>query len=342
MRLRKVAVSSKYEPEIIPASGDLEDWDSFVDESPQGCIFCRSWWLQAVAPDSFQILVLRRGGRIVAGMPLVRRATDIVMPPLTQTLGVLLVPALKKTYEARLSEEIDVLRELVSAVPRFGRFSVSFHYQFANWLHFYWAGFKQTTRYSYAIEDLSDMEAVVAGFAHSKRKNLKRAESLVTVLEDMPCDEFYYHHVMTLGKLGDRISYGHSLFKRLYAEAYSHEAGKTWSAVDGKGNVHAAIFVVFDRKSAYYLISTIDPDFRDSGATTLLLRQAMIYVSRYTYRFDFEGSMIESVETSFRRFGAKQIPYFSITKDNRPLPLRVVPALRAGAGRMLRRLGLRK
>ncbi|MGJ0302835.1 hypothetical protein NG774_05830 [Aliarcobacter cryaerophilus] len=33
-------------------------------------------------------------------------------------------------------------------------------------------------------------------------------------------------------------------------------------------------------------------------------------------RFDFEGSMIESIEKYFRSFGAIQKPYFHITKTN--------------------------
>lgn len=32
--------------------------------------------------------------------------------------------------------------------------------------------------------------------------------------------------------------------------------------------------------------------------------------------FDFEGSMIESIEKYFRSFGAIQKPYFNITKTN--------------------------
>jgi hypothetical protein len=68
-----------------------------VDESPQGTIFCRSWWLDAVCPNGYEILVLRKGDRIAAGMPLVwcRRFgyEAISMPPLTQTLGLLLEPS---------------------------------------------------------------------------------------------------------------------------------------------------------------------------------------------------------------------------------------------------------
>ena len=95
-------MSSKYEVEILdPSSDSLAEWDCFVDESPHGCIFCRSWWLEAVCPGEFEILTLRKDGRIVAGMPVVISHkwgyTTVHMPQLTQTLGALLVPASRKT-----------------------------------------------------------------------------------------------------------------------------------------------------------------------------------------------------------------------------------------------------
>ena len=37
--------------------------------------------------------------------------------------------------------------------------------------------------------------------------------------------------------------------------------------------------------------------------------------------YDFEGSMIEGVEESFRHFGATQTPYFSIHKTYTKNPL---------------------
>ena len=40
------------------------------------------------------------------------------------------------------------------------------------------------------------------------------------------------------------------------------------------------------------------------------------YAAGVTKHFDFEGSMIEGVERSYRAFGAIQTPYFSITKTN--------------------------
>jgi hypothetical protein len=324
----------------------MEAWDHFVGQSPQGCIFCRSWWLDAVCPNGYEILILRKGDRIVAGMPLVRcrrfGCQAIGMPPLTQTLGVLLAPPTAEKYERQLSGEMELLRALVAAIPRADHFVARCHHSFANWLPFYWAGYQQTTRYTYVIEDLTDPEAVFANFAHSKRKNIKKAERLVEVREDMPPMDLYDHHATSLRKAGDTIVYTYELFERIHRATHEHNAGKTWLAVDVDGHIHSAIFVVFDRSSAYYLISTIDPDYRSSDSATLLVKRAIEYVATRTKRFDFEGSMIENVERSFRSFGARQMPYFKICRDKRNPLVKAYCEFRSAGATLARRLGLRR
>lgn len=61
-----------------------------------------------------------------------------------------------------------------------------------------------------------------------------------------------------------------------------------------------------------------DPEFRNSGAASLLVYSAIKYLHEHDLadKFDFEGSMIFSVEKSFRYFGATQTPYFQIWKKN--------------------------
>ncbi len=315
-----------YDPQIMSCETDLTEWNRFVDISPQGCIFCRSWWLDAVCPGRYDVLVLRKGDRIVAGIPLPRRSTPlgemIGMPPLTQTLGVLVEPPESGNYEKKLSKEMSILKELVAGIPRVARFSTHCHYSLTNWLPFHWAGYQQTTRYTYVLENLNDLESVLRGFSHMKRKNIRRAEKQVTVREDMGCSEFYDHHAMTLDKQGDRISYPRDVFERIYAASHARNACKTWYAVGSDESVHSAILVVYDMKSAYYLISSIDPDFRANGSASLLLKRAITDSSQYTNRFDFEGSMIEGVEQSFRKFGARQMPYLRITSDTWTDPVR--------------------
>jgi len=127
---------------------------------------------------------------------------------------------------------------------------------------------------------------------------------------------------MTLSREGKRIVYSYDKFKQIYETCYDRDSGKAIYCVDDNNNIHSGLFVVWDQNSAYDLISTIDPQFRNSGSASLLIREIIRYVSSKTRKFDFEGSMIESVEQSFRRFGAIQRRYFRINKvDSRLLRL---------------------
>jgi lipid II:glycine glycyltransferase (peptidoglycan interpeptide bridge formation enzyme) len=158
------------------------------------------------------------------------------------------------------------------------------------------------------------LESVFQNFNHAKRKNIKKAEKFLEVRYDLPAKKFYENHKMTLEKQNSKISYSFEHFNRIYSSAYAHNAGRTIYAVDSEDNIHAGLFVIWDKNSAYDLISTIDPTFRNSGGASLLIREIIKFISTKTDKFDFEGSMIESVEKSFRQFGAKQKPYFDITK----------------------------
>lgn len=308
-----------------------------VDGQASGSIFSQPWWLDAVAPGSWGEVVVEKGGHVYARLPYVIKRkyglTMLTMPMLTQTLGPWLRPYPGK-YANRLSEEKQLMTELIEQLPRFDLFRQNFHYSITNWLPFYWKGFQQTTRYTYVIDDLTNFDAIFEEFAQSKRKNIRKASNLVTVKHDLPAKDFYDNHVLTLSKQSEKILYSFDLFERIYYSAYKHQAGKTFYCVDNDNNIHAAIFVVWNEYSAYYLISTIDPDFRNSGSATLLIWEAIQYLAGKTQRFDFEGSMIEGVENSFRSFGARQIPYFQISKTS-SLALRMYEDFRSW-GRLLR------
>jgi lipid II:glycine glycyltransferase (peptidoglycan interpeptide bridge formation enzyme) len=303
----------------------VDDQEKSANPIYYSSIFSQPWWLDAVAPGQWGEVLVERGNNLFARMPYVlkrkRGFTYIVMPQLTQTLGPWLRPFPGKDAN-RLSEEKQLMSELINGLPPFDYFQQSFHHSIRNWLPFYWLGFEQTTRYTYVLNDLTNLDAVSRGFTRAKRKNIRRAAQIVEVKHDLPAREFYNHHRLTLAKQERKIIYSFDLFQRIYRAAYEHQAGKILYCIDANDNMHSAIFVVWDHRSAYYLISSIDPDFRNSGSATLLIWEAIQYLADRTQKFDFEGSMIENVENSFRSFGAKQVPYFQVSKV-KSLPLKI-------------------
>lgn len=293
-----------------------EKYRQFCEQEPTIPIFSQAWWLDAVARESWDVCIVEKNGNIEASMPYVLKKKYglklLTQPQLTQNLGPWIRPNNAK-YSKQLSREKDLMEALIKQLPHYHYFNQSWHYTNTNWLPFYWRGFEQTTRYTYVIEDTRDIERVLSDFEHSKRKNLKKSESIIEVRYDISAEEFYANHRMTLKQQGSDISYDLNLFKRIYDEGYKRNQAKTIAAYDCDGNLHAALFIIWDGMSAYDLISTIDPNYRTYGAATVLVRDMIKYTSQFVSKFDFEGSMIEPVERSFRQFGAKQTPYFALS-----------------------------
>ena len=113
---------------------------------------------------------------------------------------------------------------------------------------------------------------------------------------------------------GRKIPYSLSFLRRLDEACAQRNSRKSFFAIDNTGNIHAAVYVVWDQFSAYYLMGGGDPKYRTSGAHSLLLWETIKFTSKFVSSFNFEGSMIEPVERFFRAFGAEQKPYFNITR----------------------------
>jgi lipid II:glycine glycyltransferase (peptidoglycan interpeptide bridge formation enzyme) len=94
--------------------------------------------------------------------------------------------------------------------------------------------------------------------------------------------------------------------------------GKVYVAF-GEGVALSAIFVVNDLASSYYLLGGSDYSIKNINANAVLLWHAAKDALDSGRDFDFEGSMNEGIEHFFRSFGAKQTPYFRISKlSSRP------------------------
>lgn len=300
-------------------------------------IFSRPWWLDAVCGENWNVCLVENGDEVVASMPYhfsKNRLGLIVLshPNLTQTLGPWLRPSEAK-YANRLGQEKDLLNSLIEQLPSFDDFHQNWHYTNTNWLPFYWRGFQQTTRYTYRLADLSDIDQVWKGFRENIRRDIRKAKSRfkVTVRTDLSIDDFLTINAKTFERQGMDLPYTESFVQRLDTACIANNARKILIAEDEQGRHHAGIYIIWDEQNAYYLMGGGDPELRASGATSLCMWEAIQFASTVTQGFDFEGSMIEPVERFFRAFGAIQTPYFSITKT----PSRIIKA-RTCLSRLLR------
>ncbi|GLH64118.1 GNAT family N-acetyltransferase [Parageobacillus sp. G301] len=283
-------------------------------------IFSKDWWLDAVAGDNWDVAIVEKNGEVIAALPFVKKRKaifDIIsMPKLTQNLGIWVKYPENQKYTNRLSFEKEVYTELIDQLPKFDYFKQNFHYNVTNWLPFYWKGFEQTTRYTYVIEDLTNVDKIFASFRENIRREIRKATKKVEVISNDDIELFYDVNKLTFERQNLTIPYSLSFLINLDQTLHPRNARKIFFAKDKQDRIHSAIYIVWDENSAYYLMGGGDPNLRNSGATSLLMWTAINYVSDKTQKFDFEGSMIEPIERFFRAFGAVQKPYFQITKTN--------------------------
>ena len=303
-------------------------------------IFSKDWWLDAVCDkDNWDVVVVEKGGQIIATMPYCmakRRGMHIVtMPKLTQTMGLRLRPTNAK-YANQLAEQKDLMTALIEKLPAFDHFLQNFHYSIINWLPFYWQGFSQTTRYTYVLEEIIDTQKIWDGMLPKIRTDIKKAQNRfgLQVSTDSGINAFLTMNEQTFARQGMKLPYSKDFVKRLDNACEEHNARRIFFAKDMDGRIHAAVYIVWDENSAYYLMGGSDPDLRNSGANSLCMWEAIKFASTVTKAFDFEGSMIEPVERFFRAFGARQMPYFQVSKINSPF-VKIYQDIRSWGG-MLR------
>lgn len=281
-------------------------------------IFQEPWWLDAVAPGQWGEATVKRNGKIVARLPYVKKKrfglTFLIMPRLTANLGPW-IQSFNGKYVKKLSAQRKLVTELIENLPPFDYFRQSFHYSITDWLPFFNHGFQQTTKYSYVIEDLTDLDKIWQAMEDKTRNDIRKAMKVgIKVVESDDIDSFLEVHKLTFARQCLPMPYPDSFVRRLDLACKQKQARKILLAYDNQGRIHAGVYLVYDENSTYYLMGGGDPKFRNSNANTLALWEAIKFATSTSKVFDFEGSMVESIERFFRGFGGIQKPMFQIYK----------------------------
>ena len=292
-----------------------EKYQSYCD-SESLPVFVQPWYLDVVCgAEHWEVALVERNSKVVGVFPyhLKKRGPYqiILMPMLVKMMGTYISQTFQH-YSKRIT------KELMAQLPPVAEFDQNFHYDITDWLPFYWSGYKQSTLYSYVFEDLSDLEKVYDGIINDYRNNkMKKAEKIVTVRTDLSLQEFYNIQQMTFTRQGKKFILPFSFIEKLDEALVANASRKIFFALDEAGQIHSVVYLIWDKKTAYYLFAGDDPNLRNSGAGILLIWEVIKYTKNVLglNRFDFQGSMIPGIEKVGRSFGAKAVPYFRIWKE---------------------------
>jgi hypothetical protein len=285
-------------------------------------VFSRDWWLDVVCRvDNWDVILIKENDIVQAALPyyLLRRHI-ISMPCYTQTMGIWFAPHADDMKPISVQEHRQSLcNQIIERLKPYKSFLQRFHYDFTDWLPFYWSGYAQTTRYTYLLKDLKNLDCLWDNMSQQTRRNIKKAIERfhITVKQGIPIGDFMQVNRQTFERQGKKNTQDIKVLQRLIEVCRQRKQGDLWGGYDPEGRIHAAVFVVWQRQSAYYLAGGGDTELRQSGAHSLVLWEAIQYTAAFSDVFDLEGSMLPGVERFFREFGGIQTPYFSINKGKR-------------------------
>jgi len=289
----------------------------FCKENPRLPIHAQDWYLDSVcAGGKWGAATVEKDGQVVAAMPWFLKKKGpfryIAMPPFVKYMGPYLRPSDAPCHPLKIQ---GLYGELIAQLPAIHRFEQDFNPAVTNWLPFYWKGYRQTTRYTYRLF-LGDLDRVYDGFNRSIQRNIRKAEGIVSISQGGKIEDLYRLNRMSFERQGLPAPYSFEVLKSHDEALHAHHARQLFFANDESGRTHSAGCLMFDAETAYYHISGDDPETRKSGAGILLTWEVMRYAKEVLGLdyFDFEGSMIESIEAVRRQFGAAQLPYFRVWK----------------------------
>jgi Acetyltransferase (GNAT) domain len=290
-------------------------------ETPSSfCLFQDPWWLNLTAEGHWDEATVSNSEGMIARLPYrtLRRygATVVTQPRLTPYAGPWFRPSSAKASN-QFSERRRLTVELLAQLPRFDLFSQNLWPAIPDWLPFYWAGYSQYTTYTNWYRDLSSPEDLWLSFLKETRAEIRKAQQRVEVVVSSDVEQLCDLHELTFSQQGRRAPRERAFLRRVVEGALGQGHARIAFALDDRRNVHAVTLIVFDARSAHYLIGGSDARYRTSGAASLLVWDAIQFAAGVCKLFDFEGSMVEGISRFFRGFNPECVPVSHVYRTSR-------------------------
>ena len=258
---------------------------------PGRSIFHEPWWLDIATEGNWQTATVRRGDEIVGEMPYSLRKkgwwVTSKMPPLTRTLGPVFRPIPGDPAKSML-DRISITEELIAQIPAVDSFYQIFDPRVEDALAFGLNGFTVSTRYTLQFSPERSIEELWKSLNGKTRNLIRTGQKFLKVARIESPAQFNAFYEANLAARSRSNIYGSQVMQRLIDAFVRRGAGYLLGAYDVSGRLVAAIGVVFDEHSAYYLLSSRTTEAH-AGAISVLIWEAIQDAMRRKLVFDFDG-----------------------------------------------------
>lgn len=306
-------------------------WDDFVLQSPQGAVYATTSWLDLVSPEWSAVVVEgHQGWQAVLPMCIQRRmyGTVLTQPPFSQHLGPLFRNTITLKPVTQAEQQVEILRELRATLPdNLAYISIACAPESGPMIPFHWHGYRLETRYTYRLPLQGGADNLWEGMHSKKRNSIRKGHQSIEKINLAYHEDALNVSLHQAVYLSDKQK---SILKQIARRGTDSGNVLQISAFNQAGAASGVVLVALFRNTAYLIYQQwILADQR--GIMDALIWAGILAAKDQGMTcFDFEGSMLESVEKVFREFGAETAPYLVLELDRRPAWFRFANRFRSG------------
>ncbi len=318
----------------IEKVSDYKIWDSFVDSSPQGTIFSKTKYLQAVQAN-FELFFIFRGDDIRAGLSicLSKNNNKIVLDDLVIYNGLMFhYDPDQKEISAKLERFAITEFVIDNFVNKYSYLEISLSPEFEDLRPFQWHNYhsrKENERFNLNLRytsylDISEFKLgkkdsdmfLFKKLARIRKRRIKEGFSRsATLTQNGDIESFVLFYKSTMEKQGiaikkeklERISYLHNNLEKL-------NIGKNFFVKEKDGFISYVISICYDSRKCYALMASSNPasKLRYPGTFAYWNAAKNIAINNHLNILDLEG--INSPERAWFKtgFGGNLNKYFEV------------------------------
>ncbi len=288
----------------LVACSDDKDWDGFVDHSQQGTVFCKSAFLWALG-KKLERWFVKDTDIVVAAFPVLFDDKQPIVAPHPYTLyqGLMFHENVDTQPSHRsVLHRLEIADFLLSKLSStYSLISLCTHPTLIDIRSFLWFNFHEPEKGQFVVDTRYTARLCLADF--QKEQYLKEIRTLrrreIIRAQKAGYEIVINNDITTLDHLHDltfrrqnlnRSSRDVDLLRNISEVALTYGLGRSMKAVSPKGEIASANLILRDRQASYYLFGANDPDFRSSGASSLLMFEAIAQAAEEGRDyFDFIG-----------------------------------------------------
>lgn len=266
---------------------DTRRWDECIAQSPDGNIYCWSWYLDVVHPDWEALVeddyatVMPLAGNKKCGI------NYLFQPFFTQKFGVF---SKKEVSEAKIEE-------ILNAIPE--------KFKFAD---FRLKGVKGVTHRNIELSLNREYSVLAENYHSNTKRNLAKAKKEgLKVIEDVEPSAIIKLFRQNRGK--DIKHWGDKEYERLLElveTAKKHDACLVLGAQNTDNQIVAGAFFMISHNKIVFLFSGSDESNKENHGLAFLLDHIIKKYSNTGYILDFEGSDNDGLARFYKGFGGKE------------------------------------